>query len=253
MANEIYGPTQVSANTSIPFSLMKSYSSVSGTVIDAVSLLFIAGANLNIRIGHNNITGDIYTTGVSDEFGNYFIKFLPIQGYTIEAIADGYISNSINVTLIEDQIVENQDIILSESLTEGITRIVLTWGELPTDLDSHLIGPDGLGGRFHVWYMNEGEDQSGSILDVDDTTSYGPETITINIQHNGIYTYYIHDFWDELTDEIATSGAEIKVYRGDSLIESYTPPNQNGLYWHVFDLNGDTFTEINTISDLEPS
>ena len=44
----------------------------------------------------------------------------------------------------------------SEEIPEGDLRIVLTWGEEPSDLDSHLIGPAvEEGTKFHTWYGNE--------------------------------------------------------------------------------------------------
>lgn len=52
-------------------------------------------------------------------------------------------------------------------------RVVLSWGEKPFDLDSHLIFPGG-----HIYFdSKEGTDAN---LDVDDTDSYGPETVTIS-------------------------------------------------------------------------
>lgn len=46
------------------------------------------------------------------------------------------------------------------------------------DLDSHLIGPTPAGGEFHVFYSHKIENEAAE-LDVDDTSSYGLETITI--------------------------------------------------------------------------
>ncbi|MBA4382487.1 MAG: hypothetical protein C0406_07975, partial [Sideroxydans sp.] len=58
-------------------------------------------------------------------------------------------------------------------------RIVLNWGELPSDLDSHLIFPSN-----HIYFNSKtGSTSSDAKLDVDDTTSYGPETITIEKKH----------------------------------------------------------------------
>lgn len=52
-------------------------------------------------------------------------------------------------------------------------RVVLSWGEKPFDLDSHLIFPGG-----HIYFdSKEGTDAN---LDVDDTDSYGSETVTIS-------------------------------------------------------------------------
>jgi len=72
---------------------------------------------------------------------------------------------------------------------DGI-RIVLNWGEKPEDLDSHLVYPNN-----HVYFSNQQGEQAN--LDVDDTTSYGPETITIQRKNNGQrYVYAVHNFSD---------------------------------------------------------
>jgi hypothetical protein len=55
-------------------------------------------------------------------------------------------------------------------------RIVLTWGERPADLDSHITYPGN-----HIFFRSKkGTDAN---LDVDDTTSFGPETITLERKH----------------------------------------------------------------------
>ena len=70
----------------------------------------------------------------------------------------------------------NQDIVLSLNGTNDI-RIVLTWGAQPTDLDSHLTGPNTDATRFHVYYAGRGSFTSAPFagLDVDDVSSIGPD------------------------------------------------------------------------------
>ena len=62
-------------------------------------------------------------------------------------------------------------------------RIVLNWGQSPLDLDSHLSYKN-----QHVYWDNkQGQDAN---LDVDDTDSYGPETVTIDKRLDGQYYVY---------------------------------------------------------------
>ena len=122
-------------------------------------------------------------------------------------------------------------------------RIVLTWGSTPSDLDSHLTGPQGYGNTFHVYYSaKEAYNYYGeriAILDVDDTSSYGPETITLTPVEDGIYHYYIHDYSSRTyTDNtaMANSGATVQVFSGSRLIAVYKVPTDGvGTVWHVFD------------------
>lgn len=126
-------------------------------------------------------------------------------------------------------------------------RIVLTWGEHPADLDSHLIYTDN-----HVYFeRKEGADAN---LDVDDTDSFGPETITIAKKHLGeSYLYAVQDFTHAGmpdSSSLSTSNAKVFVYVGSSLVRTYAvPANKEGNVWAVFRLNpnGD-FEDINTVS-----
>lgn len=81
----------------------------------------------------------------------------------------------------------NQDCALIPNLKNGEMRIVLTWGDYPSDLDSHLVGPSPYG-SFHVYYDDKNAYYDGVLynnLDVDDTDSYGPETTSVYVEVNG--------------------------------------------------------------------
>lgn len=51
--------------------------------------------------------------------------------------------------------------------------IVLTWGENPRDLDSHITYTDD-SSSYHIYYNNKIDSTTGTNLDIDDVTSYGP-------------------------------------------------------------------------------
>lgn len=84
-------------------------------------------------------------------------------------------------------------------------------------------------------------------LDVDDTSSYGSETITLNATTDKPY-YYIHHYSG--TGSLSTSGAEVNVYRGEVLLATYqVPTDQNGgRYWNVFAIVDGELTIRNTIT-----
>jgi uncharacterized protein YfaP (DUF2135 family) len=112
-------------------------------------------------------------------------------------------------------------------------RIVLNWGRSPKDLDSHLSYPNN-----HIcYYHKEGTDAN---LDVDDTDSFGPETITIDKRAtNQKYIYAVHDFSDKDRSNSETlsdiSNAKVFVYIGNTLIKSYdVPKHKKGTVWVVF-------------------
>jgi hypothetical protein len=140
----------------------------------------------------------------------------------------------------------------------GSAKIRLTWGTDPNDLDSHLTGPDSVtaGTRFHVYYSNRGSLASNPFaeLDVDDTSSFGPEVITISKLIAGTYRYSVHHFGGAL--DFRTSPARVELtLNGSTTI--YTPPAPGATalgsksVWQVFELVVDgggnvTITPLNT-------
>nr|WP_240620757.1 tetratricopeptide repeat protein [Pectobacterium versatile] len=129
-------------------------------------------------------------------------------------------------------------------------RIVLTWGEKPDDLDSHLIYPGN-----HIYFSHKnGRDAN---LDVDDTDSFGPETITIDKKRLGeSYIYAVHDYSNSEkanSSALSASRAKVFVYVGSSQVRSYSVPlNKAGNIWTVFRLNpnGD-FEDINAVGEAD--
>ncbi|MFC3678652.1 tetratricopeptide repeat protein [Bacterioplanoides pacificum] len=130
-------------------------------------------------------------------------------------------------------------------------RAVLTWGETPRDLDSHLTFPNN-----HVFYVEKNGDNAN--LDVDDTTSFGPETITIEQKYDGQrYVYAVHDFTNgsgnrKDSKEMGFSNARVEVYVGQTLIRTYrVQPDTTATSWVVFgiDENG-AFHDINQYLSL---
>lgn len=139
--------------------------------------------------------------------------------------------------------------------TAGLT-VRLTWGANPSDLDSHLRGPNNID---VAW------DSRGSLtalpfaqLDVDDITGFGPEVITVTRLARGTYTYYVHKFSGTGTQTGSPARVEL---RFGSQTQIFTPgPGElsNTPYWRVFSftVNNDcsvTFTTLQTWSSTEPT
>ena len=128
-------------------------------------------------------------------------------------------------------------------------RIVLSWGANPSDLDAHLAYGDD-----HVYYNNKTGENAD--LDVDDTNSYGPETITINRKNFGkTYVYAVHDFSDinnPNTHNLSNSQAKVFVYIGQSLVRTYyISPDSPGNLWTVFKINANgEMEDINTMNRI---
>jgi len=131
-------------------------------------------------------------------------------------------------------------------------RVVLSWGSTPSDLDSHMVYPGN-----HLWFGNK-EGRNGN-LDVDDTNSYGPETISLIKRENGhSYVYAVHNFSDRDqpdTTRLSASQAKVFVYVGESLVRTYyIPTGREGNLWTVFrvNVNGD-IEDINHLKGTSDS
>lgn len=222
-----------------------------GKISNALTGKGIEGVSLSIRNGWNNTEhGDIINSTVTDAEGNYSVK-LPLGNYTIFAEKDGYISGPCNI-IVQSGTTDSQNGTLTPRGSGNNFRIVLTWGQNPRDLDSHVVGSLSNGDSFHVYYNSKSK-YDGDIeicnLDVDDTTSYGPETITLNANSSKPYYYYIYRYAGSGT--VGTSEAQVKVYQNDTLIAKYNVPTDqgDGDYWNVFAIvNGELIIK-NTITN----
>lgn len=110
-------------------------------------------------------------------------------------------------------------------------RVVLTWGRKPDDLDSHLLYRDN-----HVFFKSKSGDKAA--LDVDDVSSFGPETITISDRPDGErYVYAVLDFSNRAkagSTGLGRSGARVDLYIGQTLVRSYRPRKVAARAWIPF-------------------
>lgn len=216
---------------------------VTGRVLDVTTGNGVAGVRVEVA-GHSAT----YTLTNTD---GYFTLETPTGSITLHLSLTGYQFNDVHVSLDsgEDYEVPTGETIANPPLSTGMLRMVLTWGLNPDDLDSHLYTPEGV----EVYYANEAPAGAGAYLDVDDTTSYGPETITIMTPKTGTYEYFIHRYAGSGT--LTTSGAQVRVYDASGLLRIYSVPTSGtGDYWRVFTLDGTTLaiTDVNAIVTTSP-
>jgi hypothetical protein len=227
---------------------------VSGRVVNALSGAGVTGLTVNLRAGINTTSGPIVTTTLTGNNGVYLISNLPAGNYTAEASGTGYSTAFFTVLCIGNTTTPNQNGVISPILPSDQIRIVLTWGATPSDLDSHFFGPLADGTRFHMWYPYAfGNSPWPTIvtLDLDDVTSFGPETTTLFQQIDGVYKFSVHDYTNRNSTTSAAlsgSGAQVRVYRGADLIANFNVPlNQAATLWEVFELEGSTIRPLNNM------
>jgi hypothetical protein len=225
---------------------------VTGIVTNALTAAPIAGAT--VRVDGSSASA---TTGGD---GRFTLTGAPSGTRTLRTTANGFVTETRTVNIVANGSVE-QAIALTPARPGGEITIVLTWGAQPDDLDAHLSGPDRGGGRFHIYYANRSAPSSSpyASLDVDDTTSFGPETITISRDPTtglfaaGDYHYWVHNFSE--TPEFDVSDGRVTVNSGGAQLDSFAVPGgAAGLdIWRVVNLQVDsagnvTLTPIQTFT-----
>lgn len=239
--------------------------SFKGIVISAINSQNIEGVTIALLNGFdqmsngnpNVIAGVGHTTTGAD--GTFSINDGMKAGYyTVEASKDGYSTYLHNETLKpgKNEFTINMSPVIQ---TQGEYRIVLTWGEKPRDLDSHLFCSGN--SNYHIFFGNKESSDGNAFLDWDDVTSYGPETTTVKIGEGNYYTYAVHNYTDNGASlgenaawNLASSGARVVVYAENGIIfDGNVPVNQQGTVWEVFRIENGRLTVTNTMSFEYPS
>ena len=208
-------------------------SSFTGAILDAQTGDEITGATIKIRAGLNTKEGTVLKS-ITSTTAEYDLS-LTKGYYTFEVSKADHIVEYYNMFVANDT--QTKDLVLSKTLADDEIRVVLTWGETPSDLDSHLAKYEGSSLKYHVYYGNYTEGDAS--LDTDDTSSYGPETITFSNSTTGKYKYYVHNYSEKgksVSSSLSSSGVKVTVYKG-SQVTSYYPKAEAGTVWKVFEIN----------------
>ena len=228
--------------------------SVSGTIINAVTGDGVDGASLVLCPGIRPLddpADDVTATTDASQDGQYIFTDIDAGVYTVFASKEGFADASFTVFVVGGVESGGQDGTMSPNVAQGEVRIVLTWGATPHDLDSHLSGPAD-GGRFHVYFGNPVV-TGHADLDLDDVTSYGPETITIHELRPGTYRYSVHDYTNlssSTSTAMSNSSATVKLISEAGTREFNITPNTPATLWTVFEIDGSsgTITTVNSYS-----
>ncbi|MDR0785604.1 MAG: hypothetical protein LBE74_06965 [Treponema sp.] len=167
--------------------------------------------------------------------------------FTLVFSKDGFITTSIPFKIQVSTVINNW-FSVSPGL-EGDFRFVLDWGERPADLDIHFEKEGG----YHISYRNMRSLTDGSAkLDRDDTSGYGPETITVErAEAGGRYRLYVIDYTNRNVPNSAAlsrSGATIRVYRNNQLLDTFVSPTENlGNRWNVCEIVQNRVVPVGTI------
>jgi hypothetical protein len=194
----------------------------------------------------------------SDASGVYSVTdVVPGDHVLVTASASGYQPFSMVLAVGDGETVDQDLVLVPSAQSADEYRFILTWGEEPTDLDSHLWVPIGAGQYAHVCFWSRGTLASAPYaeLDVDDMFSFGPETVTLLPEYEGQYVYAVHEWTGEGT--LATSNAVVQIYAGNNLIHVLDVPTQacgENYWWYVGQLDAEAgvFTLVNEFHEEAP-
>lgn len=229
---------------------------LSGTVKDSQTGDPIEGASVVVTALSD---GRVAARGSTDSSGTFDV-LVPSGRLRVAFQKDGYSSLTRTIEVPENATAESLDVALSARNLGGGSdyRAVLRWGAEPRDLDSHLIGVEP-GFDYHVYFGDmQAVTASGdvrAVLDVDDVDGYGPETLTFSVLPGGTYDYFIHNYSGDYSSDrdIAGSGAKVDLYKGNTLIRTFTAPSSgDGLVWNVFEIRNGQVLRIDSLSDRDP-
>lgn len=154
-------------------------------------------SSVNTPVGQANtarITGQIQSTPKSTEPGKLIVNgvSMPLKidpaGRFDRPFSFPKGSNSVEVRSPDgQQRHRTQFLNANGGATPAKLRVLLAWDSDGTDLDLHLVTPDGA----HIWYGDRVA-PNGAALDVDVTTGYGPEIFAMPAPIKGQYLVYVN-------------------------------------------------------------
>jgi uncharacterized protein YfaP (DUF2135 family) len=106
-------------------------------------------------------------------------------------------------------------------ITQSRIRIILSWDTDRTDLDLHVVTPDGQ----HCYYSNRVL-KNGSALDVDVTTGYGPEIFATPAPQNGTYLVLVNYYGSRTKEDLTTANLTVITHENtpDEKMQSFVIP-----------------------------
>jgi len=217
------------------------YGELKGVVRKASDASFVRGATVDIMADKRVIRSVV--TPASGKFsfripgGEYVVRISGVAGMS-------GLSYTETVEIFDSRVTQ-RTFAVARPVGPGKLRMVLTWGETPRDLDSHLDTPTGC----HVFYGQKRCPDGSASLDADVTDGFGPETINVHTLRPGLYKYKVHAYSSGAMEE---SNAEVTLYTGKDSEQFHIAHDgkvENG-WWHVINIRVDTAGKI-TLEDVE--
>jgi hypothetical protein len=216
---------------------------------------------LNKAVEGATVTGDGIdfsgsTAATTDAAGLFRLPIKKDARAAITARSGGKTSNSVAVGPSAVDVAVGTGCLVLTDQSNNVT-VRLTWGETPADVDGHLITPSG----EHIYFDAKGDLTNAPWvnLDVDDTSSFGPEIVTVRKLQVGTYTYLVNNFTrsspshaGEPDPGLTASPVRVEL-NVSGLSTIYTPPageTNASTWWTVFTMTVDSRCNV-TIAETK--
>ena len=223
-----------------------SYPTLTSTILNATDATPIASATVKL------IGAEATFTATTDTSGTFTFSDVPAKAYTLEVSASGFVTYTTSFNAEATNSISLSP--LTEESESGNFRFILSWNELPTDMDIHCFIHDDSGNLIDsINYANTSYSNGEFTvnLDNDERSGYGPETITVNaLPENYTLRLFVINFsGDETT---LNSNASLSVYEGNTSLGQFNvsdvsnPENSNYFWWHVATYSDSNLNAIQT-------
>jgi hypothetical protein len=208
-----------------------------------------------VRVSAEGIDYTSTTATNTENAGNFVLPIKKSARAAITARSGGKTTNSVAAGPSAINVAAGSGCLVLTDQSNNVT-VRLSWGEAPVDVDAHLHTPSG----DHIYFRNNGDLSIAPFanLDVDDTTSFGPEIVTVRKLQVGTYTYLVNNYSATFAPGLTGSPTRVELNVGGNTT-AYVPPAGEGAapWWTVFTFSVDaqcrvTVAPVNTWSALEP-
>ena len=197
----------------------------------------IEGANIEIDGIYNSLTDSEGKALLPQDLAN--------GNHTVMVTKEGYVPSRSIFVIKKGELKSGKYFSIPKRVDYNRIKIILDWKERPADLDAHMMNS-----KSHVYF--DVKQMGGMVLDKDDISQFGPETITIlELDPEDTYHYFVFDYSDknyDNSDLLSKSYATVTVYVNNDYYKTYhIKPDCVGMYWHVFDIVNGKIVDVEKV------
>lgn len=222
-----------------PVANISTEQTLSGSVLNAADSSAVSSATMNFRVGNDVRAGAVYrTANVID--GRYSVNLEP-NNYTIEIVADGYITEFFNIVIKDNGGKASQSFVISPELGKNQMRFVVEWNDPNYDLYIHISGISSDNQMVEYWEYSysSSEEIDKNLGGFDRGYNSGKKFTSATITDSeGRYEFHVHGGADQYQpSDILNAGASVKIYKDNNavpmIVDVPSSFRTTGYYWVV--------------------